>query len=133
MRRRPFRATRRAGARTSNGRSRSRCFAAIAESASAIVEAQNSHMLLDGVLSEDDVALLQDAIARATRVAAEQKIDIDQHDGAARLCEFLLGGEHDPQKMAEAVLGAMRFPLHEPSTLMARRKLTLHYSWVPEH
>ena len=60
-------------------------------------------MLLDGVLSEDDVALLQDAIARATRMAAEQNLDIDPHDAAARLCELLLGGEHDAQKMAEAL------------------------------
>ena len=32
-------------------------------------------MLLDGVLREDDVALLQDVIARATRMAAEQNVD----------------------------------------------------------
>ena len=69
-------------------------------------------MLLDGVLSEDDVALLQDAITRATRMAADQNIDIDPHDAAARLCEFLLGGERDAQRMAEAVLGAIRLPLH---------------------
>ena len=30
-------------------------------------------------------ALLQDAIARATRMAAEQNLDIDPHDAAARL------------------------------------------------
>ena len=65
-------------------------------------------MFLDGFLSENDVALLQEAIARTTRMAAEQNIDIDPHYAAARLCEFLLGGERDAQKMAEAVLGAVR-------------------------
>jgi hypothetical protein len=56
-------------------------------------------MFLDGVLSEDDVALLQDAIARATRMAAKQNIEIDPHVAAFHLCELLLGGERDAQKM----------------------------------
>ena len=34
-------------------------------------------MLVDGVLSENDVALLQEAIACTTRMAAEQNLDID--------------------------------------------------------
>ena len=54
--------------------------------------AQNRHMLLDGVLSEDDVALLQDAIARATRVAAEQNIVVDQHDAQPGFAIFYWAG-----------------------------------------
>ena len=58
------------------------------EPACAEVSHRDRQMFRAGVLSENDVALLQEAIARTTRMAAEQNIDIDPHYAAARLCEF---------------------------------------------
>jgi hypothetical protein len=56
-------------------------------------------------LSADDIAILEEAIDRALTLAAERGIEVAPGQLAAQLCEAFWNGEHNPNRLAEAVVG----------------------------